>query len=154
MFRLFRLSLAHPEAARQEDVTDFVRHAGIDDKIPQLPQPRGRVTGFFAKFLPGGVPQLESLTSAAGQLIGALSTRVAVLSNQHHFALAGNGHDHHGRGHGEKRIAEPMAARPDLYVVLFQRDPTIVVNSPGANFFIGGFDIRRYTIRVSYIARY
>ena len=47
-----------------------------------------------------------------------------------------------------------MAARLDLHVVLFQGDPTTVVNSSVANFFIGAFDIRRYTIGVSYIARY
>ena len=123
------------QAVGEEDVTDFVRHAGIDDKIPQLPQPRGRATGFFAKFLPSGVGRFESPTSAARQLMGVLSTRVAVLSNQHHFALTGDGHNHHGRGHGEKRVAEPMVARADLYVVLFQRQPTIVVNRPRTNFF-------------------
>ena len=68
MFGLFRLRFARPRAAGEEDVTDFVRHTGIGDEIPQLPEPR-RVPGFFAKFLPGGVPRVESLTSAAWQLV-------------------------------------------------------------------------------------
>ena len=99
-----------------------------------LKAPRSKVSEWLARY-EAYVGRFESPTSAARQLRGVLSTRVAVLSNQHHFALAGDGHNHHGRGHGEKRVAEPMAARADLYVVWFQREPTIVVNRPRTNFF-------------------
>ena len=100
-----------------------------------LKAPRSKVSEWLARY-EAYVGRFESPTSAARQLMGVLSTRVAVLSNQHHFALAGDGHNHHGRGHGEKRVAEPMAARADLYVGLFQREPTICGKSSAHELFL------------------